>query len=63
MSSNSLILERIIELSNLIHKKNFFYYCEKSFENSRGNCSDEVFDKLVEELKLLESQSVARGSS
>ena len=56
MSSHSLILERLRELSLLIHQYNYFYYCVDSSENNGKKCSDEHYDALVKELKILESQ-------
>ena len=54
MSSNSLVVKRIRELSRIIHQYNFYYYCEDSAEDMSKLCYDEEYDALVEELELVD---------
>tara|TARA_B100000700_G_C15021319_1_gene845862 strand:+ start:481 stop:2493 length:2013 start_codon:yes stop_codon:yes gene_type:complete len=56
MSSDFQVIKRIQQLNNRVHKCNYYYYCENSLDNTEKICSDEEYDELVEELKLLEKK-------
>ena len=56
MPFGSTTQARIRKLSTLIHQYNYSYYSGNDSDENEKYCSDETFDALVLELKVLENQ-------